>query len=410
MQENEAEIDNSPINSFFVFHHNPFKQGNEGTEDTKIFDQLIYKYPESVTDRMIEHLLGIIISIYSFATLSLKRSKVDFMQWKKSKIAIRTTVHPDGTLIFFVLRILDIYSDTSAEMMVELLKNGIFFAMGPDQMSSIPALQKYLEIFGKQICSKVLPNETTDPLQCSFHNLPNAEWHRSSVATILTEVTLMQTYPELWGIVCFVDGLLLVSHSPINIVRYFDFVSDQKQVKVYLTRENRASLLDFPGSIAKIPDNDIIEAHLHKFQYEVVSFYIIADPNLPNESLEKIHEALNHIMPDIVNVTPDTNPSLFPPNTLVYNRVLNMLRAGQSNEDFQKTVIYGHDTFAREPYLRDLVMHNIKEFSICMNIVNFEHYASVNGGLKMTLMEMYDEALKANPELLPFLQSFHPSH
>ncbi|OHS95188.1 hypothetical protein TRFO_02117 [Tritrichomonas foetus] len=406
------------VTCFCVFYHNPFKRGNEGAEEGHILEQLIYKYPPTLSDRMMEHILGIMISLYTFTTLSMKKKELDFMAWSKSKVAIRTTTNPDGSVFFFLLRAPAACSNSSISKMLDHIKNGIFFSIGPEKMYSIPDLQNYLNNFGNSILSKLLPfnlptqpnaNAPFNPLPFSFTNLQNAEWHRPSVATLLTEVTLMQTFPELWGIACYFNDLLLVSHSPIDLIRCFDFVEDSKKAKVYLTKEDRLRLLEFPGSVSKIPEQEIIEANLLKFQHDSVSFYLLTDPNLSQETHEKIHESLIRALPDISNVTPDVKKPIFPQNTLVYNRVLNMLRFGNASEDFQETAIYGHDLFAREPQLRDVVMHNSKEFSLCMNIVNFEHYASINGGSKMSLLEMYDESLRANPELLPFLQSFHPS-
>ncbi|OHT16563.1 hypothetical protein TRFO_13161 [Tritrichomonas foetus] len=399
----------SKYTCFCVFHHNPFQRGNEGGEDgSLILQQLLYKYPSNIPDRSMEHLLSVLISLYTFTSLSLEGKKLDFLSWSNSKVAIQTYAKQDGSLLFFVLRVPSIYSDFSISRALEHLKRGLFFVLGTDGFEANEILQKYLEDNGPKICSVIVPLSSPDPLPFSFTNLPNAEWHRPNVATVLTEVTLMQTYPEVWGIVCFSYGLLLASHSPIDIIRFFDFVTtDAKRTKVYLTKEDRKYLLEFPGSISEIPESDVIETLLLKFQHESVVFYLLADPNIPQEVYEKIHETLTRAMPEILSVSNEAKKPQFPPNTLVYNSVLNILNAGPSSDDFQNMAINAHDLFTREENLRDIVMHNAREFSVCMNIIKVEHYASVSGNSKLSMKEMYDMALKEIPDLVSYLQSLH---
>lgn len=389
---------------FLIFYHNPFQRGNEGVEDGTILEQLIYKYPETIPDTAIEVLLGVIVSLYTFTTLALNGRNLDCLSWTKSKLAIRSTKNPtDGSLLYFVLCVPDICSNAATISTIDYLKSGIFFALG-DKMYSIQELRNYLELHGNSICS-ILPSNL-DPIQFSFYNMPNAEWHRSSVTTILTQVHLMQTYSQLWGIACYVGNLLLVSHSPISLFRYVNFVEDNPRTEIFLTKDDRAKLIDYPNSIAQIPDEDIIKALLLKFQHESIVFYLIADPNIENDLYEKVHETLAKIIPELATVSPDDQKLNFPNNTLVYNNILCLLRNGQTTEEFQRSCIHAHDLFSQDHELRDLITYNAREFTIGMNIVNFEHYASINGGRKLSLPEMYDEALRANPELIPFLQSF----
>jgi hypothetical protein len=65
---------------FCAFQHNPFQRGAEGGEDgSQILKQLIYSFPHGQPDRSMEHLLGVIISFYTFTTLSLSGKKLDFL-------------------------------------------------------------------------------------------------------------------------------------------------------------------------------------------------------------------------------------------------------------------------------------------------------------------------------------------
>ena len=104
-----SDLKNAPC--FCVFYHVPFIRGSEGDEDGgHIYEQLLYQYPDSYPKPIMEHLLGVLISLYTFTSLSHNK-KLDFLSWSKTKVAIRTFKKEDESLIFFVLRVPSNYSD-----------------------------------------------------------------------------------------------------------------------------------------------------------------------------------------------------------------------------------------------------------------------------------------------------------
>lgn len=393
---------------FCIFHHKPFQKGIEGAEEASILDQLIFKYPDFLTDRSVEDFISAIISLYTYTTMSLKQKNLNFLSWTKSKVAIRTIKNgSDDSILFFVLRVPEQYSNTSIIKTIDYLKNGISFALGPEKVNSITALKEYLTKNGSKICTIFNYLSDFNIIPFSFNNIPNCEWYRSSIAAVLAEVQLLQAYPEVWGAVCYVGNLLLVSHTDIDIIRYFDFVDNLKRVTVYLTRDDRLKLIEYPRANYNIPDLDFIETLLLKFQYENVIFYLLADPKISNEIYDKIENILNKIMPEISIVFPDDQKLHLPKNTLIYNRVLQMLRcSNKTSKEFQANCVYAHDLFDQDPKLKDIVLNNSREFFIGFNILNFEHFSSVIENSKRSLIEMFDESLKGSPELLRILQNF----
>lgn len=394
---------------FCIFHHKPFQKGVEGAEEASLLDQLIFKYPDILADRSVEDFISAIISLYTYITMAMKGKNLNFLSWSKSKVAIRTIKNEsDGSILFFVLRVPEQYSSTSIIKTIDYLKNGLIFAMGPTKVNSITDIKEYLNQNGNKICSIFNSLSDFNTIPFSFNNIKNYEWHRSSVAAVLTEVQLMQAYPEIWGIVCNVDNFLLVSHADIDIVRYFDFVENSQKVTVYLTQEDRLKLIDYPRSNSKIPDLDFIEASLLKFQHEKVSFFLIVDPKISDEIYGKIESILNKVMPDISVVFPDEQKLNFPKNTLIYNRVLQMLRcSNKTSKEFQKNCVFVHDLFAQEPALKDIILNNSREFFVGFNILNFEHFSSAIDNSKLSLIEKFDESLKTSPELLKILQGIN---
>lgn len=394
---------------FCVFRHDPFEKGKQGGEDgSRILEKLVYKYPDTVTDRQTENLLSVIISLYTFSTLSLNNKKLDFMSWSNSKVAIKTFQCKDTSQLFFVLRTPAAYSDSSVSRALDHIKRGLFFVLGQDGLSDPETVQKYLETEGERICLASLPPASPDPLPFSFTNIPNAEWNRTGVTTVLTEALIMHQFPTVWGIICFVNERMLVSYSPLEVIRLFDFVApSEKRHNVFLTAEDRKLLTGYKGCVAKIPELDVIPATLLKFAYETVEFYLLVDPTLSDDSHSQIHEMLTKAMPEIATHR-EHNEVVPPQNTIWYDRVLHILRAGTSSSQFKENAIYAHDSFVRDGKLRDMIMFNAKEFSVCMNILTVEHFTSVNGFTKnATPAEMYDEALRADPSFLRFLQSLH---
>ena len=403
-------MQNSTESSQAFFCLFQYKLRDAGSDEKEDFLQyLIYRYPSTIADSKIEFVLRFLVSMQTYIKNAIESDKIlDFLSLSNTKIAIRTYLKKDGTTLFFVLRVSSKYSDFSISRTLDHIKRGLFFVLGPDGFEdSENKLKSYLEQEGEKIFSNIV-SDNIDPITFSFINVPNAEWHRPNLATVLTVVTLMQTYPEVWGIVCFSNDLLLASHSPIDIVRFFNYVqTDAKKTPVYLTRDDRNFLMEFPGSISNIPDLDVIEASLVKFQHKTVVFYLLTDPQISQNVFEKIHETLTKTMVEILNVSSETKKHQFPPNTLVYNNILNVLNAGPASEEFQNMAISAHDLFAKDDKLRDMVLHNAREFSVCMNIIKVEHYASVNGNTKGTKKDLYDEALKIIPNLISYMKSLH---
>lgn len=439
-----SRTDSKEISCFCVFHHVPFERGKEGDEDGgHILEQLLYKYPDSYPPRAMEHLLSVLISLYTFTSLSNNKN-LDFLSWSKSKVAIRTFKKKDNSLIFFVLRVPSTYSDIAISREIDLISKGILFSLGPENVSNNDILKEYLNKNGSHLSfTSFLPPPSSpptqqllvDPIPFSFSNIPNAEWHRPNLASALIEVTIMQAYPQVWGISCFSNGFLLASHMPIYIIRFFDFIdssnSDSNQnlfsnkKSVYLTKEDRMNLLSYPSAISEIPDEDFIECSLIKFQHELVTFYLLTDPKIKPEVYEKIHETLSREMIEISSEsfsytasdgmdssgsnsnapTSTTTINEAPPNTIVYNSVLNDLSVGQPTDEFQRMAIEAHELFTKNEELRDMIMNNAKEFIVCMNILNVEYYASISGRSKSSLSELYNKAIKSMPGLQKYLKN-----
>jgi hypothetical protein len=383
-----------------------------------MLQQVVYSFPENLNERSLEPLLGVIISLYTFTTLSLSDKKLDFMCWSQSKVAIRTVRLSDETLLFLFLRAPAVYSDSSVNRALDHIRRGLFFVLGETGLSSIPPIRAYLEAQGPRICRSVLPLDSPDPLPFSFTNLPSTEWDRSAEIAALTELSLVHHYPVVWGIVCFLNDLLLVSHSPLEIIRLFTFVPpENKRSTVFLSRDDRTQLTDYAGCVAQIPDLDVIPADLATFAHEapsgdarrpsnVVLFSLLLDPSIDAETFAKIHEALNRAMIDIIAGIHESTEPEPPRNVIVYNRVLHMLKCGIATPEFQSNAIYAHDSFMRDDNLKELIMHNAREFSVCMNILSIEHLAAVPG-IGKPLEELYDDALTLNPELPRYLRSLH---
>ena len=405
MTEVENQIDNIKT-SFYVFIHNPYKRGGEGNEDgSKILDHLLYFYPSTIPDRQLEHLLGVLISLYTFTSLSLEGKSLDFISWSNSKLAIRTISLDSDTKLFFVLRAPSIYSDTSVSCALDHIKLGLSFVLGEKGLLSKEILIDYLKNNGERVLKKVLPPDNPNPLIFSFTNLPNAEWNRASVASTLTELIVMRLDKRIWGCVFFIDNLLLISHSPLDIIQLFSFIPENEfKIPVFLTLKDREGLIGYKGCIAEIPELSNINTLLLKFKYDRVTFFVLTSPNIDENLINQIDKTVRISLPQISTSPLETTKQQCPHNSLVYDGELNMLKVGTSSIEFQKNAILAHDLFVRNDKLKDIIMGNIKEFTLCMNILSVEYHSSVQGNSKSNFEELYDDTLKLNPELFRFLQ------
>ena len=397
--------------SLLIFHHNPFQRGSEGEEDANlILRQLIYHYPSNTDDRSIEHLLGVVISLYTFTSLSLEGRKLEFVAWSNSKLSIRIVELDDKSKIFFVLREQEHFSDRSIARMLDFIINGVYFCVGEKVMKDFDKLKNYFAENGERLFNDVINIAASDEslINFAFSDVKCMSWHRSGVTATLMELMIMQTYKDVWGIVSFVNDMLLISHSPLEIIKLFKFVDkESKRTRVFLKRKNREILTNYKCCIAQIPDKDEIEADLIRVQQESVIFYLLVSPEISQETIDQINEIFVRSIPDILSGILDKTTTNYPSNSIVFNEVLDILKVGNITNEFRDNAILAHDSFLKNQKLRDIITHNSKSFSISMNILNVEHHASVKNNQKQTLEDMYEESLHVNPELQRFLQSLH---
>jgi hypothetical protein len=391
MADDGVNADRVP--AFYIFRHNPFQKGSEGSESgNPILDNLLFHFPSSISDREIINFFGAILSLYTYATLSMNAPSLDFIGCSDSNVAIRTSLVDNDDHVLFVLRLPSTFSETSASQILDLLKNGFFFVLGP--RPTLASLQHYIDGHGKRLCSLFLPVVTDPPVNVAMPDVPQLRWTRPAVIAALTAVCATRSHPEVLAICCRVGGTLLVSRTPIGFVQYFDFVPPR-------TFENRVFL---DGPMRELIHTDKEDAVLYQLIGGDVVFFVLTgfeDRISPSAVSSLVHAAAHISEPgDFQDIAP------LPPNILVYDAKLRTLRIDSIREDMGILAVVAHEGFTINPRWRDVIIQTPDQFAYARRMLSVEAYIFLDrdGG---SLAEMCQQAQQANLSLGRAFRVFH---
>jgi hypothetical protein len=380
------------VPAFYLIRHNPFQKGAEGSETTiPILDNLLFRYPPSIPDRSVSRFFSAVLSLYTYTTLSLNCHTLDFLAWADSHIGIRSFDLAEHDHILFVLRLSSSFSEPTVLQTLDFIKNGIFFILGP--LPTFEAFSKYVASQGSRLCSLFLSAAVKPPIRLALPHVRQLDWARSAIMAALTSVCTLRAHPEILGICCRVGGSLLVSHTPIDVIRYFDFsVPRSFSTPVFLSQQMQHLL-----------QTDLENSMLYQIVGGDVVFYVLSRADASIESsLSGLLQAATRLS------TPfDEPPQItLPENTLVYDCKLRTVRVQEIRPPAAMLAIVAHDGFLENARWREVIVQTPEEFCFARKMVSIEAYAFI-GFTGATFAEMYEQATRLSPELERFLRVFH---
>ena len=394
----------SPV--FIIFEHTPFQKGDELEDDSQNSRNVLYTYPSKSKQDIVQGLISLVVSLSTYANMSLDGNRLDFIALQDKKLAISYFDKTDKSQIVFILISYQCIEEQSLKMALSSLMSGLFFLFGSDGLEKTQQLIDFFVADGPRLINMIMPNLETEQeskLAITFPSIPSAEMHESILPTSLTELYLMTSDPRIWGICCFVDSHLLMSMSPISLVKLFLYMTpDSPQDSVYLTRENREEILNEKNIKPEIPDQDIIPATLLKFDHDTVVFYVLTSPLAQGDLLLNIVDTLQKTMPHILKVT--DRKTKFPDNTLMYDRKMMLLRKGVSIPCEKKTS-FMHTLFNEKRPATDALLRDGDHLLIGYNTYDVENFSAVDCNYKQKIEEVYDKAKLQSPQIHRFLQN-----
>ncbi|KAH0788368.1 hypothetical protein GPJ56_007727 [Histomonas meleagridis] len=397
--------------SFYVFIHKPAKKGAKGEEEGNLLDSVKYRYPPNISDETTENFLSSVVSLYTFMTVTFEGDGVNVIAYKQTNAAIRTIPFNGENLLFFVLRMPASYTGAAVLRALDRIVDISLFSLGPGIQCS-EQLENYLKDKGKKLCDQIF---CLTPINFTFPQILSGNWNRSIVMTAITEFTIINSNPNIWGISCHVQNKLFISHISPEFASFFVFAPFVKnRAIVYMNPKQKSAICNFPKCNSNIPNDEIIKTLLLKFEGPDVTFYVLTSPDLTKEEKKKIKEALR---PSFENMNQQfqqyPEPSL-EANTAIYDNALCYLRSNEKymSSSMESNIIFAHDIFESGQNVNEIIMQNSNDLTFCLKTQTTEFYSSVpfSEKEKGEFASMFDAAIspKRNKELNKLMATLMP--
>ena len=385
-----------------IFNHKIFKKNEKFEENcSNKICELIYKYPIKSDQQFTENLMNIIIASF---TLSIDKNNfgLKLISLKENKIIIDYYKIFEEELLFFIFICKSEYNDEILLKNLEYLKTGLFFILGEKGFKSNIILNDFLRSEGNRILKKYLPYYNKDLFSYSFFTIPFIDFQSSTLLISLTELYLLKNDLRIWSIVCFYDNSILISQTPLEIVRLILFSSPESpQTKIYLTSKQRELILLNSNTNPNIPNEEIIEGTLLRFEKDKMVYYIITVPQVVEDLLLNILNIINKSMLNI-NIINSKHTVPYSFGTLMYDKEMMFLREGELNSNAQDLSIKIHSIFIKENDIKEILIKNPSELIVGTNFYGVENYSYINESKFGLIEQIYDEAINKSPQILRF--------
>jgi hypothetical protein len=118
-QESEPSVSKAGFPCFLSFVYHVVERGDKGDEDaSRILDDLIYIYPDTIPQNFQQALVGGLLSFTTFSRLNLDSMLTSF-SWSESEIAIQSLRLTDGNYVLFVLKMPQFFSQYSVNLILK---------------------------------------------------------------------------------------------------------------------------------------------------------------------------------------------------------------------------------------------------------------------------------------------------
>ncbi|OHT10294.1 hypothetical protein TRFO_04331 [Tritrichomonas foetus] len=141
----------------------------------------------------------------------------------------------------------------------------------------------------------------------------------------------------------------------------------------------------------------------------MIKFFILADPNISEELIVKLEDILKSSFSFIRHNFYEKKANSSPNNSVTYDSILYSLYAGKTSETFDENILIAHDYFLNEPRLKEVIMRNSKDFTICYKTYSLEQYAFAEDNGKDGFFDLYRKAININPSLKKYIDTIAPS-
>lgn len=388
--------------SFCIFLHKPAERNDIGDEELNVLDHVLFRFPDDyISNESFFGFINSIISIYTFTSIGFEAGDVNIIGFKDTKVGIRKVEIDNGEYIFFIARIPCTNSDSVVLSVVDKILNIVKFCLGANGIKNTTMLKNYLRKNGNFICNKILKN---NPLDLTFSQILSGTWNRSIIITAITELLIVNSNPSIWGIACFVESKLFISHITSELVSYFEFAdfNDNNQSTVYLTNLQRDKVCNFPHCESNIPkdQNEDIQCKLLKFDNYEVTFYLLVSPKITTDEINDILKSLQSSFANMTQQYQQYPDDPLPEFSSVYDKELLHLRS--NNVKYPSKIanrqIFLHEMLNNDKRINEIILvTNNSQLHVCLRTQTLEFYSSNH----FSNDDIFNIALDSTLKLLP---------
>jgi len=391
---------------FLVFVHRPFIIGEKyNDDDEKLRDRIVYTYPERNEEGFCDKLVSSVVSLYTMVSHMEGSNELDLISFFDWKIGICTFVRDDGNVLFFMLRYNAKVPDGILKNNISCIFRGIFFVLGKNGMNDVSYLVFYLRFEANRLFSEILPINNDKIMDFSFPNIQSCETSCHSLTTLMVEQILLKKDSRIWGVSCFMNNMILASQTPMDIVQKFLFVpSDAPQSIVYLTKEERDCIMNQKGCLCYIPEKEINEATLLRFENSNVVFFILTDKVVSEDLYSYLLELIPRTMEQMyINKSkPVIN---YPPDTAMYDKTMLIFREGEMGMASREHALSIHNKFVNNNRITDIIMKDPQTLTYAINTYGVENYSSCSSAIDLSTEQQCSYCIRQSPQIFRFISA-----
>lgn len=371
-------------NYFLIFKHKPRIIEGDG-ECVSITEKIIYKYPDTIPDEKIEHLLGFLITMITLSKDLFECDSVDFIECSNSNFGIYT-IEGDEIDHYFALKLSKRFNKKNTINIVKKIYNCLFFFFGPSFFSNNTVVTEGITNKLNDIVKYMISDENLSNFDFTFYNI-FAEWYRDSLSACV-QASLLNKIDEVYGSALFLNDLVVFTDLPADLVIFFRLIKETTDV--FISRE-------FYNKSYHDSTQEYIKKKIIIVVNDCYKSYIIIERETDHKLIEEITvKTRNRLSSCSMYHRPDSFE--YSRNTLKYSGRSIILRSGEYDQGAKNEAILSYDLLS-DNNSREVFICSPDLFTLSFKINGFFFSSSVSNDKGKTTQDLYRNAYTQHPEL-----------
>ena len=403
------EENHSGFPCLIIFLYKSVNQGEQGDEDpSHILDNIIYQYPNNIPNRLIQALLGGLVSFITFSRLNLN-SLLKSFSWNHSTISINSIPLNDGNFLIFALKMPTMFTEfsikSSINKLVLSLKMINFKLNNLLNINEIIELKNFFFENSKFIELITFPLKIDDPFEYSSRCFPsNASKSVTCLATELFTFIKEISNNVIGSAIFYKTDLILseIQNPLLNLLPIFNILSLQlidHQSSKFDSFDLWINFKEFNWS----NENELIPLSLNIISWGSLFYFVLIkkDLNILN-ILKNINDLLlNGISDFCVECDSMIKEKLEGIPSIVYSPDISCIKQTFCDISTLQRITCIHDQFIEYPNLKELSILNNGKYICGLSLPKLQVFCEIkNENLsKPFILEVYSKVKEIVPNL-----------